>query len=68
MDIRKLLIKIIGEPFGEDVIHIIRNNGNHILSSGKVAPVLTDERLKNGDRVITVKDDQGKIFILSGKK
>ncbi|MBU1173570.1 MAG: hypothetical protein KKD44_28715 [Proteobacteria bacterium] len=68
MDIKKLLKKLIGEPFGEDVIFIVRNNGNHVLSSGKVAPVLTDERLKSGDRVITVKDDQGKVFILSGKK
>jgi hypothetical protein len=68
MDIKKLIRKIAGSPFGIDTIRGLNNNGRHILSSGRAAPVLTDERLHIGDQVITVTDDKDRVFILASKK
>lgn len=68
MNLRDLIQKIVKPPFGEDVIYMLSNTGKHILSSGKSAGVLTDERLQVGNKVITVQDDQNRIWILAGKK
>jgi len=68
MEIKQLIKKFIKSPFRDDVIIALSDTGRHMLASGHTAPVLTDERLHIGDRVITVEDDQGRIFILSGKK
>ena len=62
------LFKKRKSPFSVGTITSLNNNGNHGVSSGEHTPVLTDERLKRGDRVIIVTDNKGKKFILGGYK
>lgn len=68
MKLKDLIKRINKSPFGEDTISYLSNDGRHIGTSGKVIPTLTDERLKVGDRVITVTDEDGNSFIIGGKK
>jgi len=50
------------------VIIKLNNDGNHILSDGTIARVVTDEKLKVGDYVVAIKDNKGDFNILGGKK
>jgi hypothetical protein len=68
MNLKKLIAKFYKSPFAEDTISYLSNDGRHIGTSGKVIPVLTDERLKTGDRVITVTDEDGKSWTIGGRK
>jgi hypothetical protein len=68
MNLKTLMNRMKYTPFGEDIIAYLSNDGNHIGASGKVIPALTDERLKLGDHVITVTDENGRTFIIGGKK
>jgi hypothetical protein len=51
-----------------DRIVSLGNDGRHVLESGKVASVLTDEKLKPGDQVLIIEDNRGKLYILAGRK
>jgi hypothetical protein len=68
--IRQMLNELIQQPtyFVRDSIAILDNDGNHTMASGRVAPVLTDEKLYQYDQVITVMDADGNYWTLGGVK
>jgi hypothetical protein len=68
MKLKDLIKQFTRSPFGEDTISYLSNDGRHIGTSGRVIPTLTDERLKVGDRVITVTDEDGKSWTIGGRK
>jgi len=49
-------------------IGILNNNGRHILTDGRSAPVLTDEKLEEGHGVVVIEDNKGRPFIIAGRK
>lgn len=61
-------IKKQNDIFKRDTLHGLNNNSRHILTSGRSAIALTDEKLLSGDNVLTIKDSNGKFYILAGRK
>ena len=56
------------EVFKTATITLIGAGGRHVLDGGQVADALTDEKLRQGDRVRLIQDDKGKLFIIAGDK
>jgi hypothetical protein len=52
----------------EDTIMHLNKSGTHTLESGRTATVVTDERLREGDRVLIVPGEQNKLYIIGGAK
>lgn len=54
--------------YSSDTVKEIKTDGTCILSSGRIANALSDEKLNIGDKVMLIKDSIGKLNILAGKK
>ena len=55
-------------PVEINTISNLNINGHHAFTDGSSADTVTDERLQQGDEVITIKDNTGHKFIVAGRR